>query len=65
VPARVDLIEPTGLGTVAHLQIGGQDLKLFTTDRPQISVGEVVKLAITMGDLRLFDPGTGARIRVN
>ncbi|WP_413988031.1 ABC transporter ATP-binding protein [Labrys okinawensis] len=64
VPARVDLIEPTGLGTVAHLQIGGQDLKLFTTERPQITVGEMVKLAITSGDLRLFDPGSGARIRM-
>jgi multiple sugar transport system ATP-binding protein len=64
VPARVDLIEPTGLGTVAHLQLGGQDLKLFTTDRPKLTVGETVKLAIAPGDLRLFEPGTGARIRV-
>ncbi|CAM5765864.1 sn-glycerol-3-phosphate ABC transporter ATP-binding protein [Labrys miyagiensis] len=64
VPARVDLVEPTGLGTVAHLQIGGQDLKLFTTDRPQMSAGETVKLRLAPGDLRLFDPDTGARIRI-
>jgi len=64
VPARVDLVEPTGLGTVAHLEIGGQGLKLFTTERPPLVVGETVKLAIAAGDLRLFDPGSGVRIRV-
>ena len=37
--ARVDLIEPTGLGTVVHLLVGGQDLKLFTTERPKLDAG--------------------------
>ncbi|MGO4336835.1 ABC transporter ATP-binding protein [Labrys sp. KB_33_2] len=64
VPARVDLVEPTGLGTVAHLEIGGQGVKLFTTERPALTVGEIVKLAIAPGDLRLFDPASGERIRL-
>jgi len=64
VPARVDLVEPTGLGTVAHLEIGGQGLKLFTTDRPALKAGEIVRLAIAPGDLRLFDPASGERIRL-
>jgi len=64
VPARVDLIEPTGLGTVVHLELGRQSLKLFTTDRPAIAVGETVKLRIADADLRLFEPATGARIRL-
>ncbi|WP_448952070.1 ABC transporter ATP-binding protein [Labrys neptuniae] len=64
VPARVDLIEPTGLGTVAHLEIGGQGLKLFTTARPGIAAGESVKLAIDTTDLRLFHPESGQRIRL-
>jgi multiple sugar transport system ATP-binding protein len=62
-PARVDLIEPTGLGTVAHLELGGQGLKLFTTDRPAITAGETVKLRLAESDLRLFDPATGLRVR--
>ena len=64
VPAHVDLVEPTGLGTVVHLQIGGQDLKLFTTERPHLSVGETVKVSIAPTDLRLFDTGSGVRIRL-
>ncbi|MDQ0393175.1 ABC transporter ATP-binding protein [Labrys monachus] len=63
VPMRVDLVEPTGLGTVVHLELGGQSLKLFTTDRPVLVPGETVTLAIAPEDLRLFDPASGARIR--
>jgi multiple sugar transport system ATP-binding protein len=63
VVARVDLLEPTGLGTVAHLMIGGQDLKLFTTDRMKTAIGDTVKVSIAADDLRLFDPVTGVRLR--
>ena len=61
--ARVDLIEPTGLGTVIHLLVGGQDLKLFTTDRPKLALGDMVHLTIAPSDIRLFDKATGARLR--
>jgi multiple sugar transport system ATP-binding protein len=64
VPAGVDLIETTGLGTVVHLMLGGQQFKLFTTDRPVIAAGETVKLRVDAKDLRLFDPNTGVRIRL-
>ena len=64
VPARVDLIETTGLGTVVHLMLGGQQFKLFTTDRPVIAAGETVKLRVDAKDLRLFDPSTGVRIKI-
>jgi multiple sugar transport system ATP-binding protein len=63
--AQVDLIEPTGLGTVIHLVVGGQDLKLFTTDRPKVSVGEGVRLRIAPEDVRLFDKKTGVRLRAS
>jgi multiple sugar transport system ATP-binding protein len=63
VQARVDLLEPTGLGTVAHLMIGGQDLKLFTTDRMKAVIGATVKVTIAAEDFRLFDPATGERLR--
>jgi multiple sugar transport system ATP-binding protein len=61
--ARADLVEPTGLGTVLHLQLDGQDFKAFTTDRPAIAVGQQVPLAVAAGDLRLFHPATGERLR--
>ena len=61
--ARVDLIEPTGLGTVAHLELYGQSLKLFTTERPQIAAGDTVHIRIDPADIRLFDPNSGERLR--
>ena len=61
--ARVDLVEPTGLGTVVHLDLGGQHLKLFTTDRPSIKVGEQVGLRAAPGDICLFEPASGLRLR--
>jgi multiple sugar transport system ATP-binding protein len=59
----VELVEPTGLGTVAHLDLDGQLLKLFTTDRPPIAIGDIVGLRLAPEDLRLFDPETGVRLR--
>ncbi len=63
MPAQVVLIEPTGLGTVAHLDVAGQFLKLFTTDRPRIAAGDQVGLKVKAEDIRLFDTATGLRLR--
>jgi multiple sugar transport system ATP-binding protein len=63
--AQIDLVEPTGLGMVIHLVVGGQDLKLFTTERPKVSVGERVRLSIAPEDVRLFDKATGVRLRAS
>ncbi len=60
----VDLVEPTGLGAVVHLVIGGQALKLFTTERLVLKVGEPVGLSVAPSDLLLFDPASGVRLRV-
>jgi multiple sugar transport system ATP-binding protein len=64
IPARVELIEPTGLGTVVHFESGGQFLKLFTTERPQLKIAETAEISVRAENIRLFDPDTGARIRV-
>ena len=64
IAARVDLVEPTGLATVVHLDIGGQFLTLFTTERPVLRTGETVRLRIDSSDFRLFDPITGERLRL-
>ena len=62
--ALVDLVEPTGLGAVVHLLLGGQGLKLFTTERLPLKVGEPVGLSMAPSDLLLFDPASGVRLRV-
>ncbi len=63
VPATIDLLEPTGHGSVVHLDLAGQALKLFTTDRRRRRVGEVVFLDVPAAAVLLFDPESGARIR--
>jgi multiple sugar transport system ATP-binding protein len=62
--ARVDLVEPTGLGMVVHLVVGGQELKLFTTDRPKIAIGDMVRIKVQPADIRLFDRTSGVRLRL-
>jgi multiple sugar transport system ATP-binding protein len=63
IDARVELMEPTGLGTVIHFETAGQFLKLFTTERPRLTSGETAAISISTENIRLFDPDTGARIR--
>ncbi len=61
--AVVDLVEPTGLASVIHLDLAGQGLKVFTTERPRLSVGEPVGVAVAPSDILLFDHETGRRLR--
>ena len=61
--AQIDLLEPTGLGTILHLRLAGQRLKVFTTERPAAGLKEAVGIAVESRDLLLFDPDTGVRMR--
>ncbi|HEY3786478.1 MAG TPA: sn-glycerol-3-phosphate ABC transporter ATP-binding protein UgpC [Steroidobacteraceae bacterium] len=61
--ARVDLVEPTGLGNVVHVSVADQHLKVFTTERIALRPGELVGLGVQAADILLFDPGTGVRLR--
>jgi multiple sugar transport system ATP-binding protein len=63
VGARVELVEPTGLRTVVHFEVGGQFLKLFTTERPQLKIGENAAITVRSENIRLFHPDTGKRMR--
>jgi multiple sugar transport system ATP-binding protein len=63
VPAEVDLVEPTGVAMILRLRLAGQPLRLFTTERLQVKVGERVGLRIHAPDLLLFDPASGSRLR--
>jgi multiple sugar transport system ATP-binding protein len=62
VPAVADLVEPTGLGTVVHLSLAGQPIKLFTTERPNLAVNQPVHLKVMSSDVRLFSPTDGKRL---
>jgi multiple sugar transport system ATP-binding protein len=60
---QIDLLEPTGLGTVLHLRLAGQRIKVFTTERLQAGVNDAVSIAVESSDLLMFDPVSGVRVR--
>jgi multiple sugar transport system ATP-binding protein len=62
LPAQIDFLEPTGLGTILHLHLGGQRIKAFTTARVGFALQEHVGVSIDPADLLLFDPATGLRL---
>ncbi len=53
--APVDLVEPTGFGTILHLRALGTDLKAFTLERRTARVGETTSVAVPPDRLHLFD----------
>ena len=61
VMAPVDLVEPTGFGTILHLRALGGDLKAFTLDRGVAKQGETVGIALPSDRVHLFGED-GARI---
>jgi multiple sugar transport system ATP-binding protein len=60
--AQIDLLEPTGLGTILHLRLAGQRIKAFTTERITAGVAELVGISVRAADVLLFDPATGLRL---
>jgi multiple sugar transport system ATP-binding protein len=60
--ARVDFMEPTGLGTIVHLRLGAQRIKVFTSDRLGLRATDTVGITVQAGDLLLFDPASGRRL---
>jgi multiple sugar transport system ATP-binding protein len=60
---QIDLLEPTGLGTVLHLRLAGQRIKVFTTERLLAGINDAVSIAVESGDLLMFDPVSGVRVR--
>jgi multiple sugar transport system ATP-binding protein len=63
LPAIIEVIEPTGLGQVLHLNVFGQRLKSFRAERLHHQIGETVGLNLPPEALLLFDPDGGHRIR--
>jgi multiple sugar transport system ATP-binding protein len=63
IPGEVELLEPTGLGTIVHIRLGAQRLKAFATERLALNVDDPVGVAVASSDLLLFDPDSGLRMR--
>jgi multiple sugar transport system ATP-binding protein len=63
LPAIIELLEPTGLGTIVHLRLGTQRLKAFATERLTAKVNDAIGIAVASSDLLLFDPESGLRMR--
>jgi multiple sugar transport system ATP-binding protein len=59
--AVVELVEPTGLGTIAHLTLAGTALKAFTLARMPLTIGRALAIELPPHRLHLFDP-QGARV---
>jgi multiple sugar transport system ATP-binding protein len=63
LPGRVELVEPTGIGSIIHVGIGKQRLKVFSSERSVCTLNENIHLAIDPADVLLFDPDSGLRMR--
>lgn len=57
----VDLLEPTGLGTIAHLQLAGTAVKAFCLERLPLAISTSLKMDLPAQRLHLFD-AEGARV---
>jgi multiple sugar transport system ATP-binding protein len=61
VQGVVNLVEPTGLGTIAHLTLAGTEFKTFSLARLPLTIGASVPMDLPAHGLHLFDAG-GIRV---
>ena len=62
IPAKVELVEPTGLGTILHVRPFGATVKAFTLSRDATAVGDTVTIRLPAEWLHLFDAQSGQRV---
>ncbi|HET8728433.1 MAG TPA: TOBE domain-containing protein, partial [Alphaproteobacteria bacterium] len=62
VPAEVEVVEPTGLATLLFCRLAGQQVCVFTMDRPAVERGQTVRLLPDPGKIHLFDRATEQRL---
>jgi multiple sugar transport system ATP-binding protein len=61
IPCKVDLVEPTGLGTILHVRPFGVTLKAFTLSR-DLGANDAVTIRLPAERLHLFDANSGERL---
>jgi multiple sugar transport system ATP-binding protein len=62
IQALIDLVEPTGFGTILHANAFGSDVKAFSLERGVAVRGDTVSVSFPTDRIHLFDTATGARI---
>ncbi len=62
IQAFIDLVEPTGFGTILHASAFGADVKAFSLERGLATRGDTVSVAFPVDRIHLFDHEHGARI---
>jgi multiple sugar transport system ATP-binding protein len=65
VPARVEIVEPTGSETQIVATLGGQKIVCVFRDRLSTAPGSLLSLKPDLQKVLLFDAGTGNRIQTN
>ncbi|RFB78344.1 ABC transporter ATP-binding protein [Methylovirgula sp. 4M-Z18] len=59
--SKIDLVEPTGFGTILHLHLFGTPLKIYTLDRHVASLGTTVGVTFPIEKIHLFKQDSGER----
>jgi ABC-type sugar transport system ATPase subunit len=62
IELKTDLVEVLGADQIAHLRADGVDLPARLPRHQPVRAGEMVRISIQPGDVRLFDPETGHAI---
>ena len=62
VPGEIVVVEPTGAETELLVKVGGAQVTLVTSGRPNVNPGERVSLSVEPGMAHLFDQKTGQRL---
>ncbi len=65
VPAKVEIVEPTGSETQIVATLGGQKIVCVFRDRLSTAPGSLLSLKPDLQKVLLFDAGTGNRIQTN
>jgi multiple sugar transport system ATP-binding protein len=58
----VELVEPTGFGTILHLRVCGTSLKAFTLDRGNVALGDRLDVYLPADKLHVFAAEDGRRL---
>jgi len=62
LPARVEVIEPTGADTMLMCKLGEEDMVAVVRDRVTLRPGDDVRLCPELDKLHVFDANTGASL---
>ena len=63
VPAEVIVVEPTGAETELLVRVGTAQIVVVMHGRTDVRPGQAIALAVDLGGVHLFDPGSGAAMR--